>query len=160
VVGPVAERRPRQKVVQAVASVAFVALHVVPGLDRRWGWTSVPTAVSLAADLVVLACLGGIFCVFSVNGHASSTVGVTAQQRVVTTGPYAVVRHPMYAAALVMLAATPLALGSLAGLPVVLLMVAAIAARTLDEERLLRSELAGYRAYCQAVRWRLAPGVW
>lgn len=160
VAGPFAEHRPWQKIVQGVAAVAFMALHVVPGLDQRFGWTSVAAPVSLLADLVVACCLGFIFRVLRENSHASSTVMVTERQRVVSTGPYAVVRHPMYSGALVMLAATPLALGSVAGLPFVLPLIAALVARTIDEERLLVSELPGYEDYCRTVRWRLMPLVW
>ncbi len=160
VAGPLAERRPWQKVVQGLASAAFVALHVVPGLDRRHGWTSVAPSVSLLADLAVATGLGLVSWVLRVNRHARSTVSVTEGQRVVTTGPYAVVRHPMYSGALVMLVATPLALGSLAGLPFVLPLAGAMVARIVDEERLLTSDLPGYREYCREVRWRLVPLVW
>ena len=158
--GPAAEHRPWQKVAQGIAQLAFMALLAVPGLDRRLGWTSVAGPVSLVADAVVAVCFGFLFWVLRENSYASSTVTISAGQRVVSTGPYAVVRHPMYAGALVMMAATPLALGSLAGLPLMILLVGALAARIIDEERLLAAELPGYADYCRAVRWRLVPFVW
>ncbi len=160
VAGPLAERRPRQKVIQGVASLTFVALHVVAGLDRRFGWTSVAPSLSVLADLAVAAGLGLVFRVLRENRHASSTIAVTEGQRVVSSGPYAVVRHPMYSGALVLLAATPLALGSFAALPLVPVMAGVLAARILDEERLLASELPGYEAYRRRVPWRLVPFVW
>ncbi|HEX9050605.1 MAG TPA: isoprenylcysteine carboxylmethyltransferase family protein [Anaeromyxobacter sp.] len=158
--GPSAERRGTQKVVQALASVLFVALFVVSGLDRHFGWSSVPAVVAVVADALVAVGFTIVFLVFRENGHASATVEVSADQRVISTGPYFHVRHPMYAGALLLLAATPLALGSLVALPLVLPFVAVLIARLLDEERLLSDELAGYRDYCRQVRFRLIPHVW
>jgi protein-S-isoprenylcysteine O-methyltransferase Ste14 len=158
--GPIAERRRAQKVVQALASFCFVALFVVSGLDRRFGWSSVPMAVSLAADVIVAAGFGIVFLVFRENSHTSAVIEVSAGQRLVSTGPYRHVRHPMYAGALLLLAATPLALGSVVALPLVLALAGVLVARILDEERLLSAELPGYTAYRRAVRYRLLPHVW
>ncbi len=158
--GPVAERRPAQKLAQAMASAAFVAVFVVSGLDRREGWTSVPAPLSAAALAVVALGFAVVFLVFRENGHASATIEVAAGQRLVSTGPYRLVRHPMYAGALLLLLATPPALGSLAALPCVAVLAAAIAVRILDEERLLAAELPGYDGYRREVRYRLVPGLW
>jgi protein-S-isoprenylcysteine O-methyltransferase Ste14 len=158
--GPVAEARPVQRLLQALASGCFVAVFVLAGLDRRLEWSSVPAAASLAADAVVAAGLGVVFLVFRENSHASAVVEVSAGQRVVSTGPYRHVRHPMYSGALLLLLATPPALGSLAALPAVLALAGVIVARLLDEERLLARELPGYEAYRRAVRYRLVPGIW
>jgi protein-S-isoprenylcysteine O-methyltransferase Ste14 len=159
-VGPVAEKRPSQKVIQGLASLCFVALFVASGLDRRHGWSSVPAPVSLAANGLVAAGFAIVFLVFRENTHTSAVIEVSAGQRVISTGPYRWVRHPMYAGALLLLAATPPALGSLVALPLVVALAGVIVARILDEERLLSAELAGYREYCREVRYRLVPHVW
>ena len=158
--GPSAEQRGTQKIVQAIASVLFVALFAVSGLDRRFGWSSVPAVVAVLADVVVAAGFAIVFMVFRENSHASANIEVTADQRVISTGPYGRVRHPMYAGGLLLVAATPLALGSLVALPIVLPFVAVLVARLLDEERMLAAELAGYREYCRRVRFRLVPRIW
>ncbi len=158
--GPIAERRPVQQAAQAVASVCFVALFVVSGLGRRHGWAPVPAAVSLAADALAAAGFGIVFLVFRENSHTSATIEVTAGQRVVRTGPYRLVRHPMYSGALLLLAATPPALGSLAALPFVAGLAAVLVVRIAAEERLLVAELPGYAEYRREVRHRLVPGVW
>ena len=159
-VGPVAEQRRTQQVVQSVTSVCFLALFVVSGLDRRFGWSSMPAPLALLGDALVAAGFGIVFLVFRENSYTSAVVEVSAGQRVISTGPYRVVRHPMYAGGLLLIAATPVALGSLAALPVVLPLAAAIVTRLRDEERLLAAELPGYREYCRQVRYRLVPGLW
>ncbi len=158
--GPGAERRPLQKVVQSVASALFVGVFALSGLDRRYGWSAIPGAASLAADLLVAAGFAIVFLVFRENSHTSATVEVSAGQRVVTTGPYRHVRHPMYAGALLLLVATPPALGSLAALPLVAALAGVLVVRIADEERLLSAALPGYGAYRRQVRFRLVPHVW
>jgi protein-S-isoprenylcysteine O-methyltransferase Ste14 len=159
-VGPVAEKLASQKVVQSFASLAFVALLVVPALDHRHGWSTVPAPVVAAGDLLVALGLLAVHRVFRANSFTSATIEVGGGQRVVSTGPYAVVRHPMYAGALVMLLGVPLALGSWWGLVAFPPMTAAIVARLLGEERLLARDLPGYAAYRAAVRYRLLSRVW
>jgi protein-S-isoprenylcysteine O-methyltransferase Ste14 len=109
-----------------------------------------------------VVCLGFfiIFRVFAVNSYTSGIVEVAAGQTVISTGPYAVVRHPMYSGAALMFIATPLALASYWGLVVGILIIVAMCVRALDEERLLREELPGYVEYTRKVRARLIPGVW
>jgi protein-S-isoprenylcysteine O-methyltransferase Ste14 len=160
VAGPRAERRPTQVIVQTLASLFFIALFVVSALDRRFRWSSVPAPVSVAADALVLVGFAVVFLVFRENSHTSAIIEVSPGQRVVTTGPYRRVRHPMYAGALLLLAATPLALGSLAALPLVVALAGVLVSRIVDEERLLSVELPGYRAYCREVPFRLIPHVW
>jgi len=157
--GPVAERRPWQRVIQWLAQVAFLAMLAVPAIDRRSGWSRMPAWLSLAAEGGVATGMWIVFRVFRENSHASATVEVGAGQSVVSTGPYAIVRHPMYAAALGLLACTPLALGSWWGLLALPPMILVVALRLLDEERFLARSLPGYRAYLEKVRWRLVPGV-
>ena len=104
--------------------------------------------------------LSTIFLVFKENSHASTAVRVNEGQEVVSTGPYGVVRHPMYAGALLMLFFTPLALGSYWGLAVFLPMCLTIAVRLTEEEKFLRRSLPGYDEYCKRVRYHLVPLVW
>jgi protein-S-isoprenylcysteine O-methyltransferase Ste14 len=158
--GPLAEKERSQKIIQALASVAFLSLIVVPALDRRFGWSHVPLAAVVAGDVLVAAAFLGIFFVFRENTFTSATVEVAEEQRIVTTGPYAIVRHPMYASALLLVIGTPPALGSLVGLVTFVPFVAVLVWRLLDEERLLAKDLAGYAEYREKVRFRLIPGVW
>ncbi len=159
-VGPVAERRPAQKVIQGIAQLAFALPFVGAALDHRLHGSRLPAAVALCADAAEALGFAVVFLVFRSNSHASATIEVAAGQRVVSTGPYRHVRHPMYAGALLLMAATPLALGSLVAFPLVLPLVAVIVLRLLDEEAALAKELPGYDAYRREVRFRLVPGVW
>jgi protein-S-isoprenylcysteine O-methyltransferase Ste14 len=158
--GPRAESERIQKLIQLLASFAFVGAMVLPSLDHRFAWSAVPIAVVVAGD--VLAALGFliVFMVFKENTFAAAAIAVTPGQRVVATGPYAVVRHPMYAGAIVMLFGTPLALGSWWGLVMFIPMLFIIGWRARDEERFLFKNLPGYREYCQLVRYRLVPLLW
>jgi len=158
--GPVAEKERRQRIIQLIASVGFVGMMILPGLDHRFGWSTVQPWVSIGGDGLVLLGFLGVFLVFKENTYASAIIEVGAEQRVISTGPYAVVRHPMYSAALVMLAGVPLALGSWLGLLPVVPMMAAIVVRLLDEERFLATNLPGYREYREKTRYRIAPFLW
>lgn len=158
--GPAAESEKYQQVIQGLAGLLFGALMLVPGLDHRFHWSTVPTAVVLASDALVVLGLVIIFFVFRANSFAASTVRVETEQPVISTGPYGVVRHPMYAGGGLMLVATPLALGSWWGLVVAVMLLGVIVARLLHEERFLAEHLPGYVAYCQKVRYRLLPMGW
>jgi protein-S-isoprenylcysteine O-methyltransferase Ste14 len=158
--GPLAEPRRVQRLIQGAMQILLVATIVTAGLDYRFGWSELPVVVVLLADLAIAVSFVLFWLVFRENTFAAATIVVEPGQCLVSTGPYAHVRHPMYAAALLMLVATPLALGSLWGLLFVIPLWAMLVARTLDEERLLASDLPGYDAYCRAVRWRLVPGLW
>lgn len=158
--GPGAERERRQKVIQALTSILFVALFVLPGIERRTRGLRLPAAVALAGDVLVAVALWIVFLVFRENRHASAIIEVGQGQPVIDTGPYAVVRHPMYAGAVLLFFGTALALGSVWALACAVALTAAIVARLLDEERVLRERLAGYDAYRRKVRYRLVPFVW
>jgi protein-S-isoprenylcysteine O-methyltransferase Ste14 len=158
--GPTAEQQTSQQIIQVLAALSFVAIFVVSGLDHRFGWSQVPLALVILGDALVLAGLFAVFLVFRENSFSSATVEVAAEQRVISTGPYAIVRHPMYAGAFVMLLGTPPALGSWWGLLPALLLMLVIVWRLLDEERLLARELPGYPDYMKSVRYRLVPGLW
>jgi protein-S-isoprenylcysteine O-methyltransferase Ste14 len=158
--GPVAEQRPKQRMIQLLASCAFLAILAVPALDHRLGWSHVPLPVVVTGDLLVACGFLAVFLVFRANTYASALVEVGAEQKLIDTGPYALVRHPMYAGALVLLAGIPLALGSLWGLLVMPPFIAVIAWRLLDEEAVLLQQLPGYPDYRARTRYRLIPFVW
>jgi protein-S-isoprenylcysteine O-methyltransferase Ste14 len=158
--GPAAESAPRQKIIMTLASLALVALYPLCALDHRFGWSQVPAAVTLAAELFVALGFYGLFVTFRANPFTASTVRVEPGQRLARTGPYAIVRHPMYAACLPLFLATPPALDSWFGLIPAAALIGAIVWRLIDEERHLARELAGYEDYRREVRARLLPGVW
>ncbi|TKT55338.1 isoprenylcysteine carboxylmethyltransferase family protein [Rhizobium sp. LC145] len=155
--GPTAETEPAQKRIQAFNSVVMIALYLVSCLDYRFSWSSVPTAIVILGNIFTALGFIGCLIVFRQNSYAAATVGVQAGQTVVSDGLYGIVRHPMYSAALLLFAGTPLALGSYWGLLPVLFIVGGLVARLLDEEKHLRLNLAGYAAYCEKVRYRLIP---
>jgi protein-S-isoprenylcysteine O-methyltransferase Ste14 len=158
--GPFAEKEPAQRIIMLLTSLGFIALAIVPALDRRFGWSHVPVPAVLAGEAIMLLGWFGIFLVFRENSFASATIESAADQRVISTGPYAVVRHPMYAAALLMLLGISPALGSWWGLPVMIAIVPALVWRLTDEERFLVQNLPGYPEYRETVRYRLLPWVW
>ncbi|MBV8774146.1 MAG: isoprenylcysteine carboxylmethyltransferase family protein [Deltaproteobacteria bacterium] len=158
--GPGAESRPRQKIVQAINLLMFFGIVIVPGLDHRFGWSQVPTGLVVVADLFMVAALGFILIVVRENTFAASTITVERGQRVISTGPYAHIRHPMYAGALPLIFAIPIALGSWWGLLVAASSFPLLIVRILDEEQALAAELAGYDKYRRAVPYRLIPLVW
>ena len=158
--GPTAEQRPAQKLIMLGASIGFIALLVVPGLDRRFGWSSVPVAAALIGDLLVAIGFYLIYLVYRENSFTSATIEIAAGQKVVATGPYAIVRHPMYAGGLLYLLGTPPALGSYWGFVPLAAMMPFLLWRLIDEERLLERDLPGYAEYQQQVRHRLVPFVW
>lgn len=158
--GAKAEKEKGQKIVQSITAVVFLADFVIPAFDHRFGWSRVPAIVAVAGDLMMLAGFAIVFVVFRENSFTSGIIEVAENQRVISTGPYALVRHPMYVGGLIMLFGIPLALGSWWGMLVNLPMSAAIVWRLLDEERFLVAELPGYQEYCQKVRWRLIRYIW
>ena len=158
--GPKHEREPAQRIIVSLVFVTFFAAIVLPILDYRIGRSRVPAWLSIAGDAIIVLSYLGIFRVLRINTWAASNVRVEAGQSVIDTGPYAHVRHPMYAAALWLFVGTPLALGSWWSLGLVILLIPMLAWRLLDEERVLARDLPGYPAYMQKVRYRLVPGVW
>jgi len=158
--GPLAEPSVIQTIVQSIASFAFLGLFAVAGLDHRFGWSHVPAVIAIAGNALVAVGLAIVVFVFRANTYTSAVIAIAEQQRVVSTGPYAVVRHPMYAGAGIMLVGSALALASWWAACAVVLLLAVIVWRLLDEERVLATELAGYAEYRERVRWRLVPFVW
>jgi len=158
--GPRAETRPVQKVVMVGSFVSLAAMTVVSVLDHRFGWSQVPTAISLLGDALVAIGLGVAMLVVVQNSYAAATVTVEAGQKLVSTGVYGLVRHPMYTGNVIMMVGIPLALGSYWGLLLVIPGLVGLVFRIFDEEKLLKQELAGYREYAQRVRYRLVPYIW
>jgi len=158
--GPTAEKLPVQKIIMSLTSLGFIGLLIVPALDRRFAWSHMPLDVALAGDVLVGLGFLGIFFVFRENSFTSATIELAPDQKVISTGPYALVRHPMYATALVMLLGIPIALGSLWGILVFAAMLPALLWRLFDEEEFLVKNLPGYREYRARVRYRLIPQVW
>ena len=158
--GPAAETRPLQKLIISFAFVSLGATIVVSALDFRFGWSSVPAAISVIGDVLVALGLGISMIVTIQNGYAAANVKVESGQDLVSTGLYGVVRHPMYFGNVVLMIGIPLALGSYWGLLFVIPGLAVLAARILDEEKVLTQQLAGYRDYAQRVHYRLVPYVW
>ncbi|MEX3916188.1 isoprenylcysteine carboxylmethyltransferase family protein [Paraburkholderia sp. BR10872] len=157
---PGSEPDPMQNVVQGLAGFVFLAIFAASGFDRRLGWSQVPTAVSLAGDSMIAIGFLIVFLTFRENTFTASTIEIAEGQHVIDTGPYAIVRHPMYAGALIMIAGIPLALGSWWALIPAALIVPVIVWRLTREEVYLAANLAGYCDYRSRVRYRLAPLLW
>jgi protein-S-isoprenylcysteine O-methyltransferase Ste14 len=158
--GPTAEEEPTQRIIMAFASLGFIALLVVPALDHRFGWSTVETPLVMLGNILVVIGFCFIVLVYRANTFTSATIQVLDDQRVITTGPYAIVRHPMYASALIYLVGTPLALGSYWAFLALAAMTPFLIWRLLDEERLLVRDLPGYREYQTRVTYRLLPYIW
>jgi protein-S-isoprenylcysteine O-methyltransferase Ste14 len=158
--GPTAEKQPAQKFIMLCTSIGFIALLVVPAFDRRFGWSAVPLGGVVAGDVLVAIGFYLISVVYRENTFSSATIEVAEDQKVISTGPYAIVRHPMYASGSLYLFGTPLALGSCWGLVPIAAMMPFLIWRLFDEERFLARNLPGYTEYQKRVRHRLVPFVW
>jgi protein-S-isoprenylcysteine O-methyltransferase Ste14 len=158
--GPAAEKLAAQKIIMSLTSLGFIGLLVVPALDRRFEWSQMPPWVALAGDVLVGLGFLGAFYVFRENSFTSATIELAPDQKVISTGPYALVRHPMYATALVMLLGIPIALGSWWGVLVFVAILPALLWRLFDEEKFLAKNLPGYLEYQTRVRYRLIPRLW
>ncbi|MGA3091862.1 MAG: isoprenylcysteine carboxylmethyltransferase family protein [Terriglobales bacterium] len=134
--------------------------YLLPGLDHRFGWSHLPLWLTILSQAFVLAGFLMIFWVLKANSFAAATIRVEPDQKVISSGPYRIVRHPMYLGASVMFLFAPLALGSYFALPVFALFIPIIVFRLLNEERILRQELPGYNEYCLHTRFRLVPYLW
>ncbi|MFH0922606.1 MAG: isoprenylcysteine carboxylmethyltransferase family protein [Candidatus Micrarchaeota archaeon] len=154
------EKQGQQKKIVSAVSVLFFIGFLIPGLDRRYGWSSVPFELSVLAFLVFLLGYFLNFLVFKENSYAGRTVEIFKGQKLVSTGLYSIVRHPMYSAQLLLYVSLPFALGSYWALIPFLAIPIALYYRILNEEKVLLAGLPGYAAYQKKVRYRLIPGVW
>ena len=159
-IGVVEEKEKKQKIIQGFAYIGFILILVIPALDHRFGWSNVPFFIVILGNILVIAGLYLYFLVLKENTFASATIEITKDQKVISTGPYSLVRHPLYLGALIMLFGTPIARGSWWGLIVVVLYVFALVTRIRDEEKFLSKNLQGYDEYRQKVRYRLIPLLW
>jgi protein-S-isoprenylcysteine O-methyltransferase Ste14 len=158
--GASAEKQKSQKVIQTLAAMAFVATFVVPALDHRFAWSMVPTYAVIAGDALIVLGFLFVFWVFRANSFTSGIIEVAAEQRVISTGPYGLVRHPMYFGALIMLLGIPIALGSWWGELTLIPMTVVLILRLVDEEIFLARNLPGYAEYRQKIKYRLVPFAW
>jgi protein-S-isoprenylcysteine O-methyltransferase Ste14 len=158
--GAGAEKQKSQKIIQTLAAMVFVATFVVPALDHRFLWSVVPTYAVIAGDALIMLGFLFVFWVFRVNSFTSGIIEVAAEQKVISTGPYRLVRHPMYFGALIMLLGTPIALGSWWGELTLVPMTVVLILRLVDEEIFLARNLPGYAEYRQKIKYRLVPFAW
>lgn len=159
-VGLTEEKEKTQKIIQVFASLLFSLILMVSSLDHRFGWSHVPFYFLILGDILVVLGLFLVFLVLKENTFAAATIELATDQKVISTGPYSIVRHPMYFGALIMLFGTPLSLGSLWGLLLLFPFTLIIILRLLDEEKFLSKNLTGYNEYRQKVRYRLIPFLW
>jgi protein-S-isoprenylcysteine O-methyltransferase Ste14 len=154
------EKEAGQKKIMKFSYAVYGLSCLIPGLDRRWEWSDVPVSLVLAADFLVIAGYLVFSAVLKVNSYASRVIEVEPAQTVVSTGPYALVRHPLYVASLLIFVFAPLALGSYWGLPFSAMTIPVIVARIRNEEEVLAARLSGYALYMRSTRFRLIPGIW
>jgi protein-S-isoprenylcysteine O-methyltransferase Ste14 len=159
-VGPVAEVTPTQKIIVFVIALQFILMLILSGLDYHFHRRVTSVTTIAAGDALFLIGSLGIFFVFRANSYAAATVGLMHGQKIISTGPYAIIRHPMYFWATFYLTGIPLALGSWHGFLVVLIMIPTLIWRLIDEETFLVRHLSGYTQYKMKVKRRLIPFVW
>jgi protein-S-isoprenylcysteine O-methyltransferase Ste14 len=159
-VGPGKETSPAQKMIMSIAILSSLGVLVFCAFDHRFGWSPVPAVVSLVGDVLVALGLMINLLVMRENSFAGSTVETVSGQKVIASGPYAFIRHPMYFGVLIMVAGVPLALGSWWGLAVLAITIPVLMWRILDEEKILEKDLPGYAEYTQKVHQRLVPYLW
>ena len=158
--GPVAEQSTLQKIVATLAFASLVGLFILGGLDHRFGWSHMPSFIAWAGDVLVVVSFLLYTLVFKANSFGASNIRVEEKQSVASTGPYALVRHPMYTVGVVLFAGIALGLGSWWTLLLIVVAVPVLILRILDEEKVLEKDLAGYKEYEQKVRYRLVPYLW
>jgi protein-S-isoprenylcysteine O-methyltransferase Ste14 len=158
--GPISETETTQKVIQTITAIGFMGTLVISALDHRFAWSPVPALTPFVGDCLILFGMLVIFFVFKQNSFASSIIEIAPEQKVISTGLYSIVRHPMYLGAFFFLLGIPLALASFWGLVVLALMMPALIWRLFAEEEFLAKSLPGYVQYQATVRHRLIPGVW
>lgn len=158
--GPIGEKETSQQIIMSCATVAFIAVILIPSLDHRFMWSTVPVSLVLFGNALVISGLYYIFLVFKENTFTSGTIAIHKEQKVISTGPYAWIRHPMYSGGIVFIFGIPLALGSYWGLSAAVVLTIIIVWRLLEEERFLAKNLVGYGKFQATVPYRLIPYIW
>jgi protein-S-isoprenylcysteine O-methyltransferase Ste14 len=159
-VGPLAEKEKSQKIIQFFSSIFFLLVLIIPGFDFRYHWSSIPVSLVLFADFCIVIGFWIVFLVFKENTFASAIIQIGKNQKVIQSGPYQYIRHPMYAGAALLVGAMPIALGSYWAFLFVIFMGIGLVFRIIYEEKLLLQQLSGYKKYYTRVRYRLIPFVW
>lgn len=154
------EKETRQKKVVSTSALVLLVGFLIPGFDHRFGWSNMQAEVAIAADAIVFLAYVFTALVLRENSYASRVIEVEKGQKVISSGPYALVRHPMYLGMSLLLLATPIALGSYWALLAFLPIPPMLAIRLLNEEEVLRRELPGYEEYRKKVKYRLIPFIW
>ena len=154
------EKNSQEKLIIKMSKLLFFVGFLIPGFDYRYGWSNVPAWLVIISDIIIFLGYAIVFFVFRENSYTSRIIEVQKGQKIITTGPYSIVRHPMYVGVILMYLFMPLALGSYYALIFFIPVIAVVIARALDEERVLLKGLKGYKAYMKKVRYRLIPGVW
>jgi protein-S-isoprenylcysteine O-methyltransferase Ste14 len=154
------EKESEQKLIIKLTFPLFIVAFILPGLGRRFGWSGVPAPAVIVADVLLLLGYLLFIRVLLENRYASRIIEVEQEQKVITTGPYAIVRHPLYVSALLIYGSSPIALGSYWAMIPMVFLAYLIIARIRNEEKVLAQELKGYREYMQKTKYRLIPGLW
>lgn len=154
------EKEAKEKTLIKIAQLFFFIGFLIPGLDYRYGWSNAPYWLVIASDIIIFMAYMLVFRVFKENSYASRIVEVDEKQKVITTGPYAFVRHPMYSGVIPMYLCVPLALGSYFALIFFIPGIIVIIFRIFDEEEVLLRDLKGYKEYTEKVKYRLIPHIW
>jgi protein-S-isoprenylcysteine O-methyltransferase Ste14 len=154
------EKEKEQKLIMSISSLFFIGALLIPGFDKYYGWSNMPLRLKIIGDIMVFLGYIMFIVVLLQNRYASRIIELQEKQKVIDTGLYSVVRHPMYDAFLLLYGFTPLALGSYWMLLGNAHLIFVIVFRTLNEEKVLMKELDGYKEYMQKVRYRLIPGLW
>ncbi len=154
------EKKGEQSTIIKITTLIFLIGFIIPGFDYRYQWSNVPVALVIMADVIVFLSYIVFFLVLKENSYASRIIEVEKGQKVISTGPYATVRHPMYSGVMLLFLFTPLALGSFWALIPFIPLPALLVLRILNEEKVLLRDLPGYKEYCQKTRYRLLPFIW
>lgn len=158
--GPGAEKEIYQKFIQSLASIAFIGIFILAALDHRFFWSHISIYSVIVGDILVIFGFFIVYLVFKENTYTAATIEIAKNQKVISTGPYSVVRHPMYSGAFILLLGTPLALGTWWAFIACVVIIFVIILRLLDEEKFLTKNLKGYKKYSEKVKYHLVPFVW
>jgi protein-S-isoprenylcysteine O-methyltransferase Ste14 len=154
------EREKSQRVYLILSIAVFIITYIVPGLDYRFQWSDVPIIIIILSTCIVLVGYLMFFMVMKQNSYASRIVEIQTGQKLIDTGLYAVVRHPMYSAAIILYGFSPLVLGSFYALIPMVFIPVLLIIRIINEEKVLINGLKGYDSYMKKVKYRLFPFIW